>query len=176
MRCTIDSPKAQFPEDLDIIHNIELLLNSATYPDHHQAVAVHEYGREALVAVLEYFGNECTTSDGTLKEPLINSENACWEFSQLKMTLKGHGRMNFKTTCGKIMRVYKEFFSEFAKLGLCIPVTSMPAEHGFSLQNRIKTARVRLMLLSVSSEANFLDHLSLAHAANIFNSMQQRQK
>ena len=122
----------------------------------------------------------------TVKEQVINSGNTCWEFSQLKMTLKGHGRMNFKTTRGLIMWGYKVFFSpEFAKLGLCIPVTSVPAEHGISIQNRMKTARrsslsesrvnrMRLMLLL--SEANFLDHLSLVHAANIFNSMQQWQK
>lgn len=45
----------------------------------------------------------------TVKEQLINSGNTCWEFSQLKMTLKVHGRTNFKT-CGLIMQVYK-FFS-----------------------------------------------------------------
>ena len=101
---TIDSLKARFPEeDLDIIHDIDVLLNSAKYPD--QAAAVREYGREALDAVLDYFGNERTTSDGTRKDPLINSDNARREFAQLKTTMKGHGRiMNFETTCGLIMR------------------------------------------------------------------------
>ena len=75
-------PKARFPE-LHIIHNSDVLLNSAKYPDKLQL-----YGREAPDAVLEYFGNKRRTSDGTLKDPPINSENSRREFSQLKMTLK----------------------------------------------------------------------------------------
>lgn len=181
MRCTIDSPKAQFPEDLDIIHNSNVLMNSAKHPD--QAAAVCKYGREALDTVFEYFSNEHRTSDRTLKDPLINSKNVHQGFPQLKMTPQGHSRINFKTTRGLIMRDYKVFpeFAKLASIGLCMPVTSVPAECGFSLQNRIKTASSlsqkwvhRLMLLS--SEANSHDHFPLAHTANISTGMRQHWK
>ena len=163
MQGTTDSLKAQFPEDLDIIHNINVLMNWAKHPD--QAAAVHKYGREALdtVSVFEYFSNEHRTSDRTLKGPLIHSKNVHQGFPQLKMNLQGHSRINFKTTCGLIMRVYKKFpeSAKLASIGLCMPVTSVPAECGYSL---------------LSSEANSHDHFPLAHTANISNGMRQHWK
>lgn len=94
-----DSLKARFPQtDLEIIHNIEIGLNSARYPN--QAAALRDYGNTAVDIVISHFGKERATSDESQKAPVLHSQNARREFSQLKTTLKGHGRMNFEMTCG----------------------------------------------------------------------------
>ena len=58
---------------------------------------------------------------------------------------------------------YKVFpeFAKLASIGLCMPITSVPAECGYSL---------------LSSEANSHDHFPLAHTANISNGMRQHWK
>ncbi|KAI0207650.1 hypothetical protein LSAT2_007631 [Lamellibrachia satsuma] len=94
-----DSLKARFPQtDLEIFHNIDIGLNSARYPN--QAAALRDYGNTAVDIVISHFGKERATSDESQKAPVLHSQNARREFSQLKTTLKGHGRMNFEMTCG----------------------------------------------------------------------------
>ena len=49
--------------------------------------------------------------------------------------------MNFKTFCKKVLKTHTEDFPEVSRLcriALCVPVTSVACERGFSLQNKIK--------------------------------------
>ena len=97
------------------------------------------------------------------KRPTDKQQECSPRVPLLKMNLQGHSRINFKTTCGLIMQDYKVFpeFAKLASVGLCMPITSVPAECGYSL---------------LSSEANSHDHFPLAHTVNISNGMRQHWK
>ncbi|KAM3843042.1 uncharacterized protein ACN63O_021716 [Diretmus argenteus] len=62
--------------------------------------------------------------------------------------LRGYGGLHFSSACEVLIRDFDEIYPEWAKLAKIasvIPVSSVPGERGFSLQNRIKTvARSRL--------------------------------
>ena len=64
------------------------------------------------------------------------------EHAGLQPLLKGsYKSLSFQTFCGMVLRRHSEDFPLIAtlcKIALCIPVTSVACERGFSLQNRIK--------------------------------------
>ena len=64
------------------------------------------------------------------------------EHSGLKYLMKGsYKNLNFKTFCKKVLKTHTEDFPEVSRLcriALCVPVTSVACERGFSLQNKIK--------------------------------------
>ena len=73
----------------------------------------------------------------------INGPRAQNDFDQFKRTLSGYsGDESFVMSCGIVIRNLAVQFPDFAvlaKIALVIPVTSVPAERGFSVQNAIKT-------------------------------------
>lgn len=64
------------------------------------------------------------------------------EHSGLKYLMKGsYKNYNFKKFCKKVLKTHTNDFPEISrlcKIALCVPVTSVACERGFSLQNKIK--------------------------------------
>ena len=74
-------------------------------------------------------------------------------------------------------------FAALAKIALVLPVSSVPAERGFSMQNLIKTDRrnrlnedrvTRLMTLKIHAKG--LEEFNVAAACDRFLSMKARRK
>ena len=64
------------------------------------------------------------------------------EHSGIKYLMKGsYKNLKFKAFCKKVLNTHTEDFPEISRLcriALCIPVSSVACERGFSLQNKIK--------------------------------------
>ena len=64
------------------------------------------------------------------------------EHSGLKYLMKGsYKNYNFKKFCKKMLKTHSKDYPEISRLcriALCVPVTSVACERGFSLQNKIK--------------------------------------
>ena len=73
--------------------------------------------------------------------PFLDTDRLQAEFMQFKFTLRAQGRISFADTCRAVLTNYKDVFPEFAKLAnvaLAIPMSIVPCERVFSVQNRIK--------------------------------------
>ncbi len=109
-----------------------------------------------------------------------------WDFLLVKPVLAGSGNPSFRESCRLLITSLGEMFPDFktlAELALVIPVSSVAAERGFSLQNNIKTAmRSRLSeanvqnLMTIASAATSLDEFDYARAGTLFHSMRNRRK
>jgi hypothetical protein len=81
--------------------------------------------------------------------PSVNIDQATQEYMAFKLLMLGsYKNFAFKAIAKMVLLRHKDQFPEISKLmeiGLCIPVSSVACERGFSLQNRIKTKlRTRL--------------------------------
>ena len=82
--------------------------------------------------------------DQTGQKALVDAHELSRDFTQFKLTIRGHGagRMSFDDTCTIVIKEYPHVFPSFSRLAalaLVIPVSSVPCERGFSVQNQIKT-------------------------------------
>lgn len=119
-------------------------------------------------------------------QPLISSDDVQRDAVPMMTALRGYGGLKFHTACEILIREFGDIFPDWAKLAkiaITIPVSSVPAERGFSLQNRIKTAlRSRLTedkvtrLMRISSEGKGLKDFNFPRAAEHFHSMKLRRK
>ncbi|CAK6960884.1 uncharacterized protein LOC117486557 [Scomber scombrus] len=99
---------------------------------------------------------------------------------------RGYGVLNFLTACEVLIKDFSEIYPEWAKLAktaCVIPVSSVPAERGFSLQNRIKTAqRSRLgennvtRLMRIASYGETIETFDFNSAAAQFTAAKMHKK
>ncbi|KAM4551083.1 uncharacterized protein C17orf113-like [Odontesthes bonariensis] len=133
----IDAFQDRFPEDcLDLLHCFDTLLNPRRYPPSQNAL--QEYAEPAIRTVVSHF----TTVESADTTPLINTIALRRDALAVMTALRGYGGLQFATACEVLIRDFIEIYPEWAKLAkiaCVIPVSSVPAERGFSLQNRIKT-------------------------------------
>uniref|UniRef100_A0A4W6FPJ6 HAT C-terminal dimerisation domain-containing protein n=1 Tax=Lates calcarifer TaxID=8187 RepID=A0A4W6FPJ6_LATCA len=119
-------------------------------------------------------------------DPLVQKERMLRDFLPLKRVLAGSGNPSFRESYRLLITSLGEMFPDFktlAEVALVIPVSSVAAERGFSLQNNIKTAmRSRLCeekvqnLMTISSAAVPLETFDYAQAGTRFKSMRTRRK
>ncbi|MGH0131177.1 UNVERIFIED_CONTAM: hypothetical protein FKN15_002766 [Acipenser sinensis] len=118
----------RFPEnDLDILTCIDALLNPEKYPNSNSDL--QQYADPAINVVIDHFSKEKETEDRSITAPVINARK---DALNMMHTLRGYGGLNFQSDIPRLAKL--------AKIALVIPVSSVPAETGFSLQNRTKTA------------------------------------
>uniref|UniRef100_A0A672HAQ6 HAT C-terminal dimerisation domain-containing protein n=1 Tax=Salarias fasciatus TaxID=181472 RepID=A0A672HAQ6_SALFA len=122
--CLTDALHDRFPEDsLDLLNSFDVLLNPSRYP---QGTS----------------GNEDESAAATA--PLIDATSVQRDAIAVMTVLRCYGDLNFSTACEVLIRDFSEIYpawAKLAKIACLIPVSSVPAERGFSLQNRIKTAQ-----------------------------------
>ncbi|XP_076591239.1 uncharacterized protein C17orf113-like [Chaetodon auriga] len=176
----IKSIKKRFPsEHLSTISDLDTVLNASRYPGADSALK--SYGQEALERVCDHYGSQTGAA-----EPLVQKERMLRDFLPLKRVLAGSGKPSFRESCRLLITSLGEMFPDFktlAEVALVIPVSSVAAERGFSLQNNIKTAmRSRLSeakvqnLMTIASAAIPLETFDYAQAGTQFKSMRTRRK
>ena len=103
---------------------------------------------------------------------------------------RSYGGLHFSTGCEMLIReiveMLVEIFPEWvklAKIACVIPISIVPVERGYSLQNRIKTAqRSRLgegrvtRLMRIASSRDTLDTFDFNSAASRFTAAKYRKK
>uniref|UniRef100_A0A8C4YYV9 HAT C-terminal dimerisation domain-containing protein n=1 Tax=Gadus morhua TaxID=8049 RepID=A0A8C4YYV9_GADMO len=156
----IDALHARFPDDsLDLLNCFDVLLNPSRYPQ---------------------------TDDSATATTFIDAASAKRDAIPMMTALRSYGGLHFSSACEMLIRDYAEIFPEWvklAKVACVIPVSSVPAERGFSLQNRIKTAqRSRLgegrvtRLMRIASSRDTLDTFDFNSAAARFTAAKYRKK
>ncbi|KAK5848763.1 hypothetical protein PBY51_008456 [Eleginops maclovinus] len=174
------SVKKRFPEEhLGIIADLDTVLNASRYPTADSALKTH--GLEALERVCDQYG-----SPRGAAAPLVENDRMQRDFLPMKRVLAGSGNPSFRGSCRLLITSLGEMFPDFralAEVALVIPVSSVAAERGFSLQNKIKTAtRSRLSeakaqhLMSIASAAESIDTFDYTQASALFKSMRPRRK
>ena len=125
----------RFPEnDLDVLSSFSGVFEAQKYPQADREL--RDYGTQALGLLIDRF------------DTLVVREELRTIFLQFKYTIRAHGPMSFSDTCAVVITDYNANFPAFATLaqiGSVIPVSSVPCERSFRVQNRIKT-RLRLRL------------------------------
>ncbi|KAM4590951.1 zinc finger protein 862-like [Odontesthes bonariensis] len=179
----IESLERRFPrDDVDILKGFDLVFNPDRYP---VSCEMQQYAQHAVKPLIEHYETPKETETGAV-EPLISPENAQRDVVPLMTALRGYGGLNFLTACETVVRELGDIFPEWAKLAkiaCTIPVSSVPAERGFSLQNRIKTSiRNRISeekvtrLMRISCSGPGLKDFDFPRAAENFHAMKLRRK
>ena len=172
--------KNRSPEEhLGIIADLDTVLNASRYPTADSALKTH--GLEALERVCAHYG-----SPRGAAAPLVENDRMQRDFLPMKRVLAGSGNPSFRGSCRLLITSLGEMFPDFralAEVALVIPVSSVAAERGFSLQNNIKTAtRSRLSeaktqhLMTIASAAVSIDTFDFKQASTLFKSMRARRK
>ncbi|KAM3875379.1 uncharacterized protein C17orf113-like [Diretmus argenteus] len=181
----IDALHERFPDDtLNLLSSLDTLLNPDQYPQEKESL--REYARQAIDQVAGHFGEEKVDEDGVVTAPLINGSNFRRDAPAVMTALLCYGGLRFTGACGVLIRDMAEMYPEWAtlaKIAVVIPVSSVPAERGFSLQTRIKTAdRSRLgdvkvtRLMRIASCRETMDTMDFKSAATYFNDAKKRKK
>uniref|UniRef100_A0A672Z5U1 HAT C-terminal dimerisation domain-containing protein n=1 Tax=Sphaeramia orbicularis TaxID=375764 RepID=A0A672Z5U1_9TELE len=127
----------EFPlEHVGIIADLNTVLNDSGHPTVESALK--SYGMEVLEQVCEHY----SAQTGAV-EPLVQKERMVQNFLSVKRVPAGSGNPTFRESCRLLDTSLGDMFPDFktlAEVVLVIPVSSVAAERGFSLQNQIKTA------------------------------------
>ncbi|XP_033977285.1 zinc finger protein 862-like [Trematomus bernacchii] len=183
----IDALHNRFPEEsLSIITSFDVLLNPSRYPNAQSALQI--YAEPALKTIIGHFGQGIASEDDSAQAsaPLIDATSAHRDAIPVMTALRGYGGLHFLTACEVLVRDLGNIYPEWAtlaKIACVIPVSSVPAERGFSLQNRIKTAqRSRLgenkvtRLMRIASCGETLGTFDFKSAATHFTGLKKRRK
>ncbi|XP_073329080.1 uncharacterized protein C17orf113-like [Pagrus major] len=182
----IDALHNRFPQNsLDLLNCFDVLLNPSRYPQ--RTSELSEYAEPAIETIIGHFGREISREDeSAAAAPLIDGTNVKRDGIAVMSALRGYGGLDFRKGCEVLIRDFEDIYPEWAKLAKIagvIPVSSVPAERGFSLQNRIKTAqRSRLgeskvtRLMRISSCAETLNTFDFSAAAEHFTRAKMRKK
>lgn len=174
------SIRKRFPlEHVGLIADLDTILNASRYPGTDSALK--SYGLDALERVCDHYGaQKCASA------PLVQKERVLQDFLPMKQVLAGLGNPTFRESCKLLITSLGEMFPDYktlAEVALVILVSSVAAEHGFSLQNKIKiVTRSRLSeakmqnLMTVASASVSLDAFDYAQASTQFKSMRNRRK
>uniref|UniRef100_A0A673AIY5 HAT C-terminal dimerisation domain-containing protein n=1 Tax=Sphaeramia orbicularis TaxID=375764 RepID=A0A673AIY5_9TELE len=160
------SIKKRFPlEHVGIITDLDTVLNKSGYPTADSALK--SYGMEAL------------------ERPLVQKECTLRDFLPVKRVLAQSGNPTFRESGRLLITSLGEMFPDFktlAEVALVIPVSSVAAERGFSLQNQIKTAMGSRLseakvqnLMTITSAAISCDAFDYAQASTNFKSQDQEE-
>ena len=172
----IDSLNNRFPdEQLSVVSALVNVFDRQRFPPANPVGPLEAYATSDLTQLCRHF------------VATINGPRAQADFSQFKRTLSGYGGDDsFAVSCRLVIKNFAQMFPDFAalaKIALVLPVSSVPAEQGFSMQNLIKTDRrnrlnedrvTRLMTLKIHAKG--LEEFNVAAACDRFLSMKARRK
>uniref|UniRef100_A0A8C6STB8 HAT C-terminal dimerisation domain-containing protein n=1 Tax=Neogobius melanostomus TaxID=47308 RepID=A0A8C6STB8_9GOBI len=174
------SIKKRFPSgDVSHISDLDTVLNASRFPNTNSAL--QEYGLDAVERLADFYGAHPNAAFS-----LVEKERMVRDFRSVKRVLAGSGNPPFKDSCKLLINTYAEMFPDYktlAEVALVIPVSSVAAERGFSLQNKIKTAlRSRLTetktqtLMTIASVSPALHTFNYEQASAQFKSTKPRKK
>ena len=171
----------RFPTaDLDVVSAFGKLFDVARYPPR----GLDAYGHDALDVLIDKYSNAV----GTVPAP-VAADRLRATFKRFKDALSGLGNLSFAEACQHTIMDFNDRYPDYsalANIALSLPVSSVPCERGFSLQNAIKTPeRSRLTdkkvdnLMLLSREAPAFNSAAadgfLQQAAGHFSAVRERR-
>eukprot|EP00745_Piridium_sociabile_P032989 TRINITY_DN56445_c2_g1_i1.p1 TRINITY_DN56445_c2_g1~~TRINITY_DN56445_c2_g1_i1.p1 ORF type:complete len:657 (+),score=129.59 TRINITY_DN56445_c2_g1_i1:167-1972(+) len=168
----IDSFTARFPPNqISTLSAFAKIFDVERYP---QVAELDEYAAAEMAELTRQYA------------AMMNGPRANQQFNQFKRTLCRYGARTFDTACTAVIRHLSLQFPDFgllAQIALVIPVSSVPCERGFSVQNKIKTlARNRLSearvsrLMTLKMESQSFKDFNMDAAKEAFVAMKKRRK
>lgn len=165
----------RFPEhDMGILKALNKILNPSHLPL--QRNDILEYGQQHLQTVLEAF-------------PTLDDQRTQNDFLHFKFLLNNNRDKSLQAMCTALINNHKEQFPDFAELAsisLVIPLTSVPCERAFSIQNavmntkrnRMGTAHLNNKMLVMSEIRQYPSDFSdlVCGATDIFQQAAKRKK
>ena len=127
----VDKIKAEtarrFPEeDMKKLKALDRVLNPKHLP--RSVKGITDYGADDLKALIQAF-------------PQLDGTRATKNYRQFKFLLNNNRDLNLKGMTMKVLELHKDDFPDFAilsSISLVIPLTSVPCERAFSVQNSVK--------------------------------------
>ena len=167
----INNLNERFPSDmLNILECFDIIFNPSRYPESTQLV---HYGAEQLDTLCKFY------------QDLLDTTRVTAHFLQFKHLVKSYSSLSFESFVRLLINDFSDQFQDFvtlAKFALVIPVSSVPCERGFSVQNSLKT-RVRnrlsperlntLMFIKLIGPGDS-EKMDFNKAAEMFNKMKTR--
>ncbi|CAL8371349.1 unnamed protein product [Arctogadus glacialis] len=130
--------------------------------------------------MLGHFGQEIASEDNSATATtFIDATSAKRDAIPMMRALRSYGGLHFSSACEMLIRDYAEIFPEWVKLAKAacvIPVSSVPVERGFSLQNRIKKEGRVTRLMRIASSRDTLDTIDFNSAVARFTAAKYRRK
>ena len=120
-------------------------LCSTADKDSDEAVALlaNHYGNAKEVVTIQGNLIEGTEEIKTIINPLLDQEKILKEWPRLKGMVKGaYSNLDSNQLCKRLILMHKDVMpnmSILASIGLCMQLTSVECERGFSVQNKIKS-------------------------------------
>ncbi|XP_069113661.1 uncharacterized protein C17orf113-like [Argopecten irradians] len=125
----------RFPDSsLGVLHDLNIVLNPSKLPE--SVSGIKEHGLGSLENIIDFYN---TCSDENETQPLVDSGRMKKTFLQFKHVVNMNREMDVTEFCLLVIKDYNELFPDFATIAsilLTCPLTSVPCERGFSLQNR----------------------------------------
>jgi hypothetical protein len=186
----LDSMTTHLEERL--VNNSTEVLNAFSLLEPSMAVSLSVAERNKLFSVLEsYFQNSAPVSVGSLEgnvvHPLVFVDTPTLKKELAKLTplmSRCYSGLRFDGFARMLLIRHSDDFSQvcrLAEIGLCLPVSTVSCERGFSLQNRIKIkSRTRLLpenlerLMTIAGGPD-LDSLPVADAVTHWYSERRRR-
>jgi hypothetical protein len=146
IQCVLKKIDERFnPQSMDALQCMNSVLNPKLLPQRHADIS--NYGDKELSTILDFYGVQCNV-DGIFTPSLINSDRMKRDFVQFKFLMNSKRHLSLSDFLENLVTSYSDEFPDFCTLAhilLVIPLTSVPCERGFSVQNRLKSkARNRL--------------------------------
>jgi hypothetical protein len=162
----------RFPSaEVNVLSALATVFDIERYPEQDR---LDTYGQDEMDLLVRHY------------TAVINAERARGSFPAFKVALSNYGVRTFDIACRCVIRQLFEHFPDFvelAKIALVIPVASVCAERGFSLQNIIKTsARNRLSegrvnrLMMINWHGRSVSEFDIGSARHVFQTSKQRRK
>ncbi|XP_069138821.1 uncharacterized protein C17orf113-like [Argopecten irradians] len=123
----------RFPEDgMSDMQDLNVILNPKLLPQ--QQAGILNHGMESLQRIIEKYGSAAAQQDNLI-DPCRTRDG----YLQFKFFLNGNRHLEVTALCLMVSNDYAEEFPDYCVLAgifLTVPLTSVPCERGFSLQNR----------------------------------------
>ena len=147
--CLTENLDQRFPAaELDVVAALGKVFDIRRYP---AAQDTQNYAEDAIAVLAVKFGQPAGDAPA-----LVSPDRLKTLFPQFKRSLQLLGNLTLEEACQHTILDFSDDLPDFATLAniaLAIPVSSVPCERGFSLQNRVKTyQRSRLSDCSVDNE------------------------
>lgn len=174
------------PDQLDLLQCLNTVLNPKVMPNTRDDILLH--GCDQLNQLIHHYGSEQIVN-GTLHPPLIVGNRARNDFLQFKFLVNSKKHLSLADFVQLVLNDYAEEFPDFhvlANVLSVIPLTSVPCERGFSMQNRIKSksrnrigidrVEIKMKIAYVVRNVDGSKRKMIESATNSFISKMKRRK
>lgn len=174
------------PDQLDLLQCLNTVLNPKVMPNTRDDILLH--GCDQLNQLIHHYGSEQIVN-GTLHPPLIVGNRARNDFLQFKFLVNSKRHLSLADFVQPVLNDYAEEFPDFYVLANVLsvtPLTSVPCERGFSMQNRIKSksrnrigidrVEIKMKIAYVVRNVDGSKRKMIESATNSFISKMKRRK